>query len=337
MSWPVASMSALLLAAVLTPICRAAGHTLRVLDVPNERSSHVRPTPRTGGVAIIASFLIVAAAAMAPDGFDLRSTSIVMGVALISVLGLLDDFTPLSASTRLVVQVMCAAGVIAAGALHLDVLRAGETSVRLGYLGMVAALVWIVGLTNGFNFMDGINGIAAVQALIGGLALAAMLGSQGDPAGAVIAAALAGAAAGFLPWNLPSGSVFMGDSGSAALGFGFAALALRCEQTGGTFLAAALVFTPFLSDTLVTLVRRFRAGERLLTAHRSHFYQRLVRSGWSHTATTFLWGGLAVTSAVGALVAVRGDAVTLLAAAAGLALVHAAVFAAITRAESRRA
>jgi UDP-GlcNAc:undecaprenyl-phosphate/decaprenyl-phosphate GlcNAc-1-phosphate transferase len=152
-------------------------------------------------------------------------------------------------------------------------------------------------VTNAFNFMDGLNGIASAQAIVAGVVLAALLSRHGDTAGAALAVAVAAAALGFLPWNLPSGSIFMGDIGSASLGLVLAVLVLRASSAGTSFIAAALVLAPFLADTGCTLLRRIRRRERLTVAHRNHYYQRLNQSGWSHASVTAVWSGLAVVSA----------------------------------------
>jgi UDP-N-acetylmuramyl pentapeptide phosphotransferase/UDP-N-acetylglucosamine-1-phosphate transferase len=168
---------------------------------------------------------------------------------------------------------------------------------------------WIVGYTNAFNFMDGINGIAGIQAGVGALAMAAVAGvgiGRWDSAPVLISLAVSGAALGFLPHNFPKARMFMGDVGSAPLGMllGFLVLWICNEHGFQLFIPLAMIHTNFILDTSVTLVRRIARGDRWLDSHREHFYQRLVRSGFSHTAVTS-WEGflLSIASIISILVA----------------------------------
>jgi UDP-N-acetylmuramyl pentapeptide phosphotransferase/UDP-N-acetylglucosamine-1-phosphate transferase len=163
------------------------------------------------------------------------------------------------------------------------------------------AIFWIVAVTNAFNFMDGVNGIASLEALICACTLGLLMMTGGDVEGAIVAAAIAGAAAGFLPWNL-GGSIFMGDSGSASFGFLLALLGLRSSAVAPG-VAAILPLFPFLFDAGVTLMRRAARGERwFATPHRSHLYQRLVQSGYSHVAVSLVYTLLAALCSALALV-----------------------------------
>ena len=169
---------------------------------------------------------------------------------------------------------------------------------------MAAALsvAWIVWLTNLYNFMDGIDGLATSQAVIAGTALAVAGVGVGNPFIAITGACLAAASAGFVVFNWPPARVFMGDVGSTFLGFSFAGLCLLGNLgVGGARLPiefGLLLLAPFLFDGLVTLGRRVLRGERWYAAHRSHFYQRLVQGGLSHQQVTALYAGLAVVAAV---------------------------------------
>jgi UDP-GlcNAc:undecaprenyl-phosphate/decaprenyl-phosphate GlcNAc-1-phosphate transferase len=200
----------------------------------------------------------------------------------------------------------------------------------------VLTALWTTGVTNAYNFMDGINGIASMEAIVAGAALAVLLSRHGDTAGAVVAVATAGAAAGFLPWNYPKARIFMGDVGSAALGFLLAMLAVRFSFVGGSLLEGALPLLPFLFDTSLTLARRITNRERWWTAHRTHLYQRLTQLGWSHATVTAVWGALALASAGVALVlreVSRTQGLTLLTV---LLLIHGAIAVFILRTFMRR-
>jgi UDP-N-acetylmuramyl pentapeptide phosphotransferase/UDP-N-acetylglucosamine-1-phosphate transferase len=175
----------------------------------------------------------------------------------------------------------------------------------LGPAGWVLTVLWIVGMTNAFNFMDGIDGIAGITAAA---ALGVVSGGfwlGGDGYGALLAAAVAAAAVGFLVWNWQPARVFMGDVGSASLGYTIAVLPLVAGEAERRWLLplTVAVMWPFLLDTTLTFLRRLRNGENVLEAHRSHFYQRLVIGGWSHSTVALIYGvaslgaGLAVLAA----------------------------------------
>jgi UDP-N-acetylmuramyl pentapeptide phosphotransferase/UDP-N-acetylglucosamine-1-phosphate transferase len=247
-----------------------------VLDVPNRRSSHELPTPRGGGIAVIGTIAVVwlglrAAAIMPP-----ASLAIVAGMAGLAVVSWIDDLRGVSPAVRLLVQ-------FAAVALGIWALPHG--AVFEGWLppaldAIAAALLW-VWFANLFNFMDGIDGIAGSEAAAIGLGLVLVAGGQ--PGIAVPAAAVAGAALGFLVWNWAPARIFLGDVGSVPLGYvlGFLLyqLALR-----GAWQAALILPAYFLADATFTLVRRLARGERVWQAHREHFYQRAVQRGVGHDA-----------------------------------------------------
>lgn len=315
--------AALLISLLLTPLLRAWARHRGALDIPNERSSHRMPTPRNGGVAIVCG--LAAAAIWRAD----RGALIVLAGALASAISAaVDEWRPLPHVVRLSLQAAIAMGTAVLAGLVLRSLSLPFAAISSIWLLFPLTLVWIVGVVNAYNFMDGLNGIASIEAIICGATMALLAWRHGDVAGALLAAAVAGAAAGFLPWNL-TGSIFMGDIGSATLGFAFAAIALRLTADGASFAAAALPLAPFLLDTAVTLVRRAIAGEVLFHAHRSHFYQRLHQLGWSHGAVSALWGALA--AGCGAVALAYDGWTDALRAAALLAIVavHAILFAII--------
>jgi UDP-GlcNAc:undecaprenyl-phosphate GlcNAc-1-phosphate transferase len=293
----IASITAIAASALLTPMARAAGRRLGRLDVPNERSSHRVPTPRTGGYAIFAALILGLGAA---GTFQDRGVAIVVVAAiLLAALAVIDETRPLNRKMRFVVQIAVAAAALLFSATLLGAIDVHFLPpVPMHQAAIVVSLFWVVGLINAYNFMDGVNGIASLEAIICGVSIALLSLRAGDAIGATLAAAVAGAAAGFLPWNLPSGSIFMGDVGSATIGFLLGVLTIRLTNHGVSIVAAALPLAPFLFDSAVTIVRRAINGEAFFsTPHRSHFYQRLNRLGWSHTAVTALWGTLAVVCA----------------------------------------
>jgi UDP-N-acetylmuramyl pentapeptide phosphotransferase/UDP-N-acetylglucosamine-1-phosphate transferase len=274
----------------------------RLLDVPNERSSHTRPTPRGGGLAIVLVTLagwLAYALATAPGSWRILAAYAV-GAGLIAAVSWLDDWRPLPAGLRLGAHGLGAAvalwGLGFWDAVDLPLLG----PLRLGWLGVPLTFVWVVGLTNAFNFMDGIDGIAGGQALVAGLALSCLGWLCGQPLAAVLGLLLAASSLGFLLHNWAPARIFLGDVGSTFLGYTLALLPLMLRaggadrERGWTLLAGVLVVWPFVFDSLFTLLRRLRKGENVLKPHRSHLYQRLVIAGCSHRAVALAYALLAV-------------------------------------------
>jgi UDP-N-acetylmuramyl pentapeptide phosphotransferase/UDP-N-acetylglucosamine-1-phosphate transferase len=242
------------------------------MDHPNARSLHATPTPRVGGLGIIAGVTLAALGLAAVGLLDSGLLVVLAGMLALAAISVLDDIRNLSVSVRFGVHFLVAVGCLLAFGLRGWLLLPG-----------VLAVVW---MTNLYNFMDGSDGLAGGMASIGfgALALAAWLGHA--PGLALFCAAIAAAALAFLRFNFPPARLFMGDSGSIPLGFLAAALGLlgvREQLWPGYF--PLLVFSPFIVDASVTLVRRALRGEKIWHAHREHYYQRLVRMGWPHRTT----------------------------------------------------
>jgi len=314
----------------LTPVMRRIGVRAWVVDVPNERSSHDRPTPRTGGYAVVAGICAGSAAGGALQ--DSRIQVVVLAVAGLTILARLDERQGLSNVVRLTVHVLLSALVL----WSVDAVRV-IPSVPGAVVAGIAALVVLVGLVNAYNFMDGLNGIAGTVAVVSGLSLTGLAWQHGDVAVSVLAMSTTAAAAGFLPLNLP-GRIFLGDSGSTSLGLVFGAIAVINLASNHSWAAASLLpLLPFILDTGITLVRRILHRERFFsTPHRSHFYQRLQQAGWPHVAVASLYGGLSVLGGVVALVFDRLGPLDRVVAVALLVAVHSAVFASIHAAWRRR-
>ncbi len=277
-----------------------------VLDVPNERSSHMTPTPRGGGLAIAAVVLagIVAAAATGWVRFEVAVALVPSGAAM-AFLGWLDDRRSLPAGARLLVHFMAASWVVYWFG-PVRTLSVGPASLILGWSATPLSILGIVWLVNLFNFMDGIDGIAAAEALMVGAAAALLCWRVGDIEVAWLAALVAAASAGFLPWNWMPARIFMGDAGSIFLGFMLGSLALLADRRAALPAMAWIVLLGvFIGDATLTLLRRVARRERLSEAHRTHTYQRAVQSGWSHarvsgavmilnvTFAVLVWGAVA--------------------------------------------
>lgn len=268
----------------------------RVMDVPNARSSHTQPTPRGGGIGILLPWMVGMAVGIWTG--DVPGTgfpaALMVGVGGMAIIGFIDDVRSLPALPRLIAEgALVALCLGVSGASVTELALPGIGAVDLGPLGPVVAWLFVVGFTNMFNFMDGINGIAGFQTLIGAAGLAFLGASSGDPSVLVPMALLSGSAVGFLFFNFPRASVFMGDVGSLPIGFALAMGVLRVHGGGGEgglpLWIPVLTIWPFLFDATYTLINRTLRKRNPFRAHRSHAYQRLVVSGWSHVRVTMLY------------------------------------------------
>lgn len=290
-----------LLGLLLTPVVTSASMSLGLVDAPGGRKVHLTAVPRVGGLAIasaatLALLLVVWSlplVGMTPPDF-LPLWPVIAGAALVFAVGLVDDFTTLAAATKLAVQAV-AAGIVMGSGLLIERLTIGGATVQLGVLAYPVTLAWIVGLTNAFNLIDGIDGLATGVAVIAGATCAAILIWRGHAAEAMLLAALVGAALGFLFYNFAPASIFLGDGGSLAFGFILATTAITGWQKGATALAAGvplLIFALPLIDTLSALVRRAARGSgsnptlagvlvRIAEPDREHIHHRLMALGWT--------------------------------------------------------
>jgi UDP-N-acetylmuramyl pentapeptide phosphotransferase/UDP-N-acetylglucosamine-1-phosphate transferase len=247
-----------------------------VFDVPNERSLHAVPTPRGGGIAVIGAIAATWIGLFAAGAVPAASLVAVGGMIVLASVSWIDDLRGLSPGLRLLVQfaaVAAGVAVLPRGAIFQHWLPPGLDAIA-------AALLW-VWFVNLFNFMDGIDGIAAGEAAAVGLGLALLSG--GDASAAAPSVAIAAAALGFLVWNWAPARIFLGDVGSIPLGYavGFLLLGLAAR---GEWQAALILPLYFLADATLTLLRRLLRGERVWQAHREHFYQRAAQSGLGHAA-----------------------------------------------------
>jgi UDP-N-acetylmuramyl pentapeptide phosphotransferase/UDP-N-acetylglucosamine-1-phosphate transferase len=305
-------------------------------DVPNARSLHAQSTPRTGGLAILlgvgSAFAITGATADASFAWIGAAT---VGLALLSFA---DDRRGLPVSVRLAGQALAAAGLgWGAGLVAPRVWLPLAGSVSLGSFDAPLTFLGVLWMTNLYNFMDGMDGLAGSMTVIGGAFLGVACWRGGDAAGAAVSFFLSAAAAGFLIQNRPPARIFLGDVGAIPIGFLVAAVALRGSAAGLVDLGAScLVFAPFIVDATATLVRRALAGERVWTPHRSHHYQRLVLSGFSHARVLSWEIALMGVSGAAALAYATGAGSVRVTILATLVLLYAIAGAAVKRVERDR-
>ena len=271
----------------------------RILDRPNERSLHSRPVPRTGGVAILIGLGLAMVVRSPGEGLPDGWGWIALGVVLIGGVSFIDDCRSLPARWRFLVH-LAAAGLFLYEGLSCRPL-ASPVAAGLFFFCLLG-IVWMINL---YNFMDGMDGLAAGMAVIGFSGLAILAAMSGVLSLVPVALVVAAAAGGFLVWNFPPARIFMGDSGSSSLGFLAAAATLWGQREGLPLLPALIVFSPFIADASWTLARRLWRGERVWEPHKQHAYQRLVESGWGHRRTVLAAYGLMVVCLLLALIASR--------------------------------
>lgn len=278
------------LACVLTGAVRRYALARRLLDMPNARSSHTTPTPRGGGVAIVASFLPAVLCLAIVGSVDWRLAAALLGAgAGCALLGFLDDHGHIAARWRLLGHFAAAGWALywLGGAPSLSLFG---HALAAGWLADALAALYLVWLLNLYNFMDGIDGIAGVEAVsvcLGAAALVGLAAGAGTAADIGLPLLLAGAVAGFLVWNFPPARIFMGDAGSGFLGITLGVLSLHAGAIAPPLLWSWLILLGvFVVDATVTLLRRLLRGERVYEAHRSHAYQQAARRYGRHLPVT---------------------------------------------------
>ena len=275
------------------------------LDRANHRSLHLQPTPRVGGIAMLFA-VAIAIIISRHGGLPVIALALALCLALVS---LVDDKANLSAALRLFAHataatlyaVCCLNGSEISGAIDTSVFRSLTSPYVL--ISIVIAICW---MTNLFNFMDGANGLAGGMAFVGfgGYAIAATMGAENGGGIAMTSAAISGAALGFLFFNFPTARVFLGDTGSVPIGFLAIVLGAQGFLQGlWPWWFGPFIFSAFIVDATVTLLKRLFRGEKIWVAHREHYYQRLILSGWSHHKTVLSYYFLILGSTISALIA----------------------------------
>ena len=269
-----------------------------LLDHPNERSLHQRPTPRTGGVAVMASLFvgafvcwILAQISSVQEGLSLliepAGWMILAATCVLSVVSLVDDRKGLPVSLRLGIQLVVSAVLVIGSSLRFPPLAIPLVgSIQWGWLAVPLAVLMLVWMANLYNFMDGMDGFAGGMTVIGGGGLAYIAWTRNSGTLGILALFLAAAALGFLAYNFPPAKIFLGDVGSIPVGFIYGALMLLGSRDKVFEVwVPVILFSPFIVDATVTVIRRALRGENIWQAHRSHYYQRAVLLGWGHRKT----------------------------------------------------
>jgi UDP-GlcNAc:undecaprenyl-phosphate GlcNAc-1-phosphate transferase len=332
----------------LTPFVRLLALRLGAMDRPGERKIHTQPVPRLGGVSVVLAASLTAVLAVAMEGVgdgyiqvDLAAwTPLLLGGAIVFLAGVWDDIRPLSAGTKFLFQAAAASVAIWFGIRIEQIFFFGTGTWDLGMLAIPLTFLWIVGITNAFNLVDGLDGLAAGLASIAAGTCAAIFLLRGDAQDAMLVVILVGALAGFLRYNFNPAKIFLGDSGSLVIGYVLAVTAIKGSQKGATALAVVvplLVFGLPILDTLLSMVRRFVGGlkmiqpykapikqrvlaaKRMFEADQGHIHHRLIALGFSHRNAVMAMYAIAVALSLMALLSVlaqfRNAGIILVAAA----------------------
>ena len=288
------ALAAALVAGSLSPYMRRAGFALGAVDRPGHRKVHATAVSRLGGVAVWGAVVYVVGLAVAMGVLDDAAFAgvrvhwgpLAVGAACLAVVGVIDDLRGLRARTKLVAQCMAAMLVVAAGCVIREATNPiTGASFELGPFAVPITVLWVIGVTNALNLIDGLDGLAAGVGLIVSGTLCLISLSTGRPDIAVLTGILAGALVGFLYFNFNPATIFLGDSGSLFLGYALAVLSIESAHKGTT---VVLVLAPILAlglpimDTTLTVVRRLLVSASLLQPDRDHIHHRLIALGMPH-------------------------------------------------------
>ncbi len=293
-------------------VCRLIVKRIRIIDVPNHRSSHDSPTPTSGGIAIVSTFIVgVTAYYLIGDSTMIKEkyfVGFVLSAILIAGISFYDDLKKKPLLVRLVTQLIGVFVVMIFGLVIHKISLPFIGSVQLGLTGYFLTFLWLMGLTNAYNFMDGINGLAGGTAVITSLFFCLICFSKGSNFVYIICYPLITGSLGFLLFNFPRAQMFMGDVGSAFLGFTFATLAIIAalyDHSHTSFFVMPLLLFHFIYDTCFTFICRLILRQNVFAAHKRHLYQLFNQLGYSHVAVSCFHFGLCVLQGIGAFIMVN--------------------------------
>lgn len=296
----LASIS-LLISLLVTPLVVRYSKKINATDLPNQRKMHKAPIPTLGGLAIFISFF---AGLMILKPSSEYHLAIVIGAVIIILLGYFDDLYNLSAKFKFFIQLGVAMMVVFWGGLHVDFINlpfGGQ--VNFGFLSSVITILWIVGVTNAMNLIDGLDGLAAGVSSIALMTIAGMAVIMGDVYVATLALILFFSTVGFLRYNFFPAKIFMGDTGALFLGYMISVLALLGFKnvTIISFVIPIFILGVPISDTLIAIFRRFLNKQKITSPDSSHLHHRLLQFGLSHKQTVLAIYGLSTLFSVAAI------------------------------------
>jgi len=273
----------LIFSAIVTGLLQKYALSRLLIDIPNERSSHLTPTPRGGGLSIVLAILLCIGVLFLTGQLQ-KDIAIALGIGgfFVSLIAWIDDHRHIPAFWRAMAYAIAAVfSVYCLGGFNH--LKLGSYLLPLGMIGNVLAVVWIIWMTNLYNFMDGTDALAAIQAMCVGLLAGILFWLEGQYGVAMVCFVIFASSCGFLFWNWPPAKIFLGDVGSCTLGFCFGVLTMIGEIEGTIpFTVWFILLSIFICDATLTLLMRIIKGEKWHNAHCSHAYQRWVQMGTSH-------------------------------------------------------
>ncbi|MBQ3526970.1 MAG: undecaprenyl/decaprenyl-phosphate alpha-N-acetylglucosaminyl 1-phosphate transferase [Clostridia bacterium] len=297
----IAVVCAALVAYTTTPPVRLLAFRIGAIDIPTDaRRMHKKPTPRIGGLAIFAGFLVATLVFCEPSA---QLYAIWIGGGILVILGVLDDIFRLSAWLKLIVQ-LCVAGIAVSFGILIDHITFAGTVIEFGYFAVPVTMLWIVGLSNAINLIDGLDGLSCGISAITSVSIFMVMLITGDFTSALITAILTGSCLGFLPYNKNPAKIFMGDTGALFLGYTLSIISVQGLfklHTMLSFLVPLSIFALPILDTLIAICRRVIHGQSPFHPDRGHFHHKLVDMGFTHREAVRL---LYAISALMGLVAV---------------------------------
>ncbi|MDX1805971.1 MAG: MraY family glycosyltransferase [Paenisporosarcina sp.] len=290
---------------LLTPVVKAIAFRVGAVDRPNYRKVHARIMPRLGGLAIFGAFLIAYFILQPVDPANpLAAPFIIGGAVMIIITGVLDDMFEITAKAKLLGQFI-AAGIVVYGGLQIEFINLPFGGVLdFGYLSIPLTVLWIVGITNAINLIDGLDGLAAGVSTIALITLSGMALMKGDMFVFSMAAILAASSAGFLIYNFHPAKIFMGDTGALFLGYMISVLALLGFKniTVISLIIPVIMLGVPISDTFFAIVRRWRLKQPLSAPDKSHLHHCLLNVGFTHRQTVLIIYALAAMFGLAALI-----------------------------------
>jgi UDP-GlcNAc:undecaprenyl-phosphate GlcNAc-1-phosphate transferase len=286
---------------VVTPLVMKFAIKIGAVDKPNQRKVHTKLMPRLGGLAI---FIGVIAGYFVSGLYNEKMTGIITGAILIVILGILDDKYELSAKKKLLVQILAAAVVVSTG-LTIDFIQIPFfAKFDLGLWAYPITILWIVGITNAINLIDGLDGLAAGISIIGITTIAIMAGAYNKVMILTIAVILIGSILAFLFYNFHPAKIFMGDTGALFLGYSISILSLLGLYKSVTlfsFIVPIIILGVPIFDTFFAIIRRLVNKVPISSPDKSHFHHRLMAIGLSHRQTVLVIYGFGIIFAISAL------------------------------------
>ena len=282
---------------------------VRIMDIPNDRSSHSKAIPKSGGIAIVVTFVLGMFAIYYIGTVTHINYILFFGFTfsalLIAIVSLFDDINYKSFVIKLGSHFVAASILIAFGIIITDIHLPFWGFIESFWIMYPMTLLWVIGLTNSFNFMDGLDGLSGGTAVIVSLFFGYITLMQGSIFTYIICYTIIAGSLGFLVFNFPPARIFMGDVGSGFLGFVFAAIAILAsnhDHSHTSFFVMPLLLFNFIFDTFFTFIRRFLNGDNISQAHKTHLYQLLNQLGFSHKKVTLIHYMMSISQGIGAII-----------------------------------